>query len=96
MSNSVYDVLKWIGLIAVPVITFLTALINIWNIPYGDQIIATLAAIDVLIGAIVAIAKVQYEKKRKVVVTDVASSIEAIGSEDDEKIDTVEEQNQEE
>lgn len=96
MSNSVYDALKWIGLIAVPVITFLTALVNIWNIPYGDQIIATLAAIDVLIGAIVTIAKVQYEKKRKVVVTDVASSIESIGSDQDEKIDTVEEQNREE
>ena len=85
MSNSVYDTLKWIGLIAVPVITFLTALVNIWNIPYGDQIIATLSLIDVLIGAIVSIAKVQYEKKQKVVVTDVASSIEAIGSDQDEK-----------
>jgi len=95
MSNSTYDVLKWIGLIAVPVITFLTAIVNIWNIPYGDQIIATLAAIDVLIGAIVTIAKVQYSKKHKTVVTDVASSIEALNDKD-EKVDAVEEQSQEE
>ncbi len=64
MNDKVYDILKWVGLIAVPVLTFLTAIVNIWSIPCGDQIIATLAAIDVLIGAIVTIAKVQYEKKK--------------------------------
>lgn len=65
MSNKTYDILKWIGLITVPVITFLTALVNIWGIPYGSQIVATLAAIDVLIGAIVAIAKNVYDRKQK-------------------------------
>ena len=65
MKNSTYDLLKNIGLVAVPVIAFLTALINIWGIPYGDQIVATLAAVDVLIGAIVTVAKGQYERKQK-------------------------------
>lgn len=65
MSNKTYDILKWISLITVPVITFLTALVNIWGIPYGSQIVATLAAIDVLIGAIVAIAKNVYDRKQK-------------------------------
>ena len=65
MSNKTYDILKWIGLITVPVITFLTALVNIWGIPYGSQIVATLAAIDVLVGAVVAIAKNIYDRKQK-------------------------------
>ena len=67
MSDKTYDMLKLIGLIAVPVITFLTAFINIWGdgIPYGPQIIATLAAIDALIGGIVAIAKNIYDHKQK-------------------------------
>lgn len=65
MKNSTYDLLKNIGLVAVPVIAFLTALINIWGIPYGDQIVATLAAVDVLIGAIVTVAKGQYDRKQK-------------------------------
>ena len=67
MSNKTYDVLKWIGLITVPVITFLTALVNVWSdwIPYESQIIASLSLIDVLVGAIVAIAKNQYDRKQK-------------------------------
>ena len=64
MSDKMYDTLKAIGLVAVPIITFLTAIINIWNIPYGSQIVATLAAIDVLIGAIVTVAKNQYDRHK--------------------------------
>lgn len=65
MSDKVYDTLKWIGLITVPVITFLTAVVNIWGIPMGDQIVMILAAVDVFVGAVVAIAKSQYDRKQK-------------------------------
>lgn len=65
LSNKAYDTIKMIGLVAVPILTFLVAIVNIWNIPYGDQIVATLAAVDVLIGAIVTVAKGQYERKQK-------------------------------
>lgn len=64
MSDKTYDTLKAVGLVAVPIIAFLTALINIWGIPYGDQIVATLAAVDVLIGAVVTVAKGQYDRKK--------------------------------
>lgn len=64
MNDRMYDTLKAVGLVAVPVIAFVTALINIWGIPYGDQIVATLAAVDVLIGAIVTVAKGQYDRKK--------------------------------
>lgn len=64
MSDKTYDMLKVIGLVAVPVITFLAAIINIWQIPYGDQIVASLAALDVLIGAVVSIAKNAYDRKK--------------------------------
>lgn len=63
MNDKTYDILKSIGLVAVPVITFLVAIVNIWNIPYGDQIVATLAAVDVLIGAIVTVAKNIYDRE---------------------------------
>ena len=65
MSNRTYDFIKGLGLVAVPIIVFLTALVNIWNIPYGDQIVATLAAVDVLIGAFVSVAKNIYDRKEK-------------------------------
>lgn len=70
MKNSTYDALKVIGLVAVPIIVFLTALVNIWQIPYGDQIVATLAAVDVLIGAIVSVAKNIYDRKEKQIEDD--------------------------
>lgn len=65
MSNKMYDTLKFLALIATPIITFLCAIVSIWGIPYGKQITATLAALDTLIGAIVAIAKAQYDKNQK-------------------------------
>lgn len=70
MSNKTYDILKFAALIATPIITFLCAIVSIWGIPYGQQITATLAALDTLIGAIVVIAKTQYEKKQKQEETD--------------------------
>lgn len=65
LTNRQYDTIKMIGLVAVPVITFLVAIVNIWQIPYGDQIVATLAAVDVLIGAFVSVAKNIYDRKEK-------------------------------
>lgn len=65
MSSKTYDTLKFIALLITPIITFLSTLINIWNVPYGDQIVASLAALDVLVGAIVVVAKSMYDKKVK-------------------------------
>lgn len=65
LSNKTYDFIKALGLVAVPILTFLVAIVNIWNIPYGDQIVATLAAVDVLIGAFVSVAKNIYDRKEK-------------------------------
>jgi hypothetical protein len=46
-------------------VVFLTALVDIWGIPYGSQIVATLAAVDVLLGALVTIFKNMYDKSQK-------------------------------
>ena len=63
MSNKAYDTMKLISLIIAPIATFTAALSQIWNIPYGAQITATIAAADVLMGAIVTIAKKSYDKE---------------------------------
>lgn len=65
MSSKTYDTLKFIALAVTPLITFLCSVVNIWGIPYGQQITATLAALDTLVGAIVVIAKSMYDKKVK-------------------------------
>lgn len=63
MSNKMYDIIKMISLIGTPAITLIAAIISIWNIPYGAQITATLAAIDTFLGAVVVILNANYNKK---------------------------------
>lgn len=64
MSNKVYDVLKWITLVALPALTALwLALANIWGFPYAEAIGATLAAVTTFLGALLGISSLQYNKK---------------------------------
>jgi hypothetical protein len=65
MSNKTYDIIKNMALIVTPIITFLGALVSIWNIPFSAEITATLSAIDILAGAIVLVAKKIYENNQK-------------------------------
>lgn len=65
MSDKTYDTIKNVALIVAPVITFIGALVSIWNVPYAAEITASLAAIDTLAGAVVLVAKKIYEDKQK-------------------------------
>lgn len=65
MSNKTYDTLKLIALIAVPVATFISSVLKVWNVPYTTEITATLAAVDALLGALVAVLKAQYSKREE-------------------------------
>lgn len=65
MSDKTYDTIKSIALIVAPVITFVGALVSIWNVPYTAEITATLAAVDTLAGAIVLVAKKIYDDKKE-------------------------------
>lgn len=61
-NSKVYDVLKFIARYIGPIVIFLTAIINIWGIPYGEQIIATLAALEALLTKFVSMSKKKYNK----------------------------------
>ena len=62
VSNSTYDTLKKIALIAAPLITFLGAVCVIWKVPFAEQITATLAALDTLLGSILIKLGIDYNK----------------------------------
>lgn len=63
MSNKVYDVLKWIAMVALPAIgTLYFALAGIWGLPYGEQIVGTITAVDTCIGVLLGISSAQYKK----------------------------------
>lgn len=64
MSNKVYDVLKWIAMYLLPALgTLYFALASIWGLPYGEQIVGTITAIDTFLGVILGISTAQYNKR---------------------------------
>ena len=64
MSNKAYDVLKWIAMYLLPALgTLYFALAGIWGLPYGEQIVGTITAIDTFLGVILGISTAQYNKR---------------------------------
>lgn len=64
MSNKVYDCLKWIALVVLPAVaTLYGVLSNIWKLPLGDEIVATITAVDTFLGTILGISSIRYAKK---------------------------------
>lgn len=63
MSNKVYDVLKFIAQIILPAIgTLYFALASIWGLPYGEEIVGTITAVDAFLGAILGVSTAKYNK----------------------------------
>ena len=61
MSNKTYDILKYIAQIVLPALgTLYFALAKIWGLPYGEEIVGTLAAIDTFMGAMLKISSNAY------------------------------------
>ena len=64
MSNKVYNVLKWIAMYLLPAVgTLYFALAGIWGLPYGEQIVGTITAVDTFLGIILGISTNVYKKK---------------------------------
>ena len=63
LSNKTYDVLKWIPMYLLPALgTLYFALAGIWGLPYGEQIVGTITAIDTFLGVILGISTASYNK----------------------------------
>ena len=64
MSNKVYDVLKFVAQILLPAIgTLYFALAQIWGLPYAEEIVGTITAVDAFLGALLGISTMQYKKE---------------------------------
>lgn len=64
ISNRMYDILKFVAQIALPALGSLYfALSTIWGLPYGEQIVGTITAIDAFLGAILGISTKMYNKE---------------------------------
>jgi imidazoleglycerol phosphate synthase glutamine amidotransferase subunit HisH len=62
LSNRAYDVLKQVVQIVLPAVaTLYFALSQIWGLPYGEQVVGTVAALSVFLGAILGLSSLQYK-----------------------------------
>lgn len=63
MSNKTYDILKYLAQIVLPALSVLIiSFFEIWHIPYGEAISASIMAIDTFMGAILKISSDRYKE----------------------------------
>jgi imidazoleglycerol phosphate synthase glutamine amidotransferase subunit HisH len=61
LSNRAYDVLKQVVQIVLPAVgTLYFALSQIWGLPHGEQVVGTVAALSVFLGAVLGLSSLQY------------------------------------
>lgn len=65
LTNQQYDILKLFAILILPISEFVSAIASIWGLPYGAQIVATLVALDTLLGAVVKVASDNYQKGKE-------------------------------
>jgi hypothetical protein len=66
MTNKTYDTLKVIAQIVLPALgTLYFALAGIWGLPYGEQIVGTITAVDTFLGAVLKISSDRYKEVGK-------------------------------
>ena len=61
-KDKTYDIVKTIALILPLFITLYGGIGKIWNIPYTDNIVLTLTAINAFIGGLVKLSNTKYNK----------------------------------
>ena len=65
LNDKAYSILKWLGLIVLPALaTLVIAVFEIWGLPYGAQIGATITAISTFIGAIIRVSQYCIDKEK--------------------------------
>lgn len=61
-NDKVYGTLKWIAQYFLPAAgTLYFALSGIWGLPYGEQIVGTITAVDTFIGVLLGISTANYK-----------------------------------
>ena len=63
LNNSVYDVLKWTTMVLLPAFgSFYFGLSQIWNFPYPQEVVGTVACTELFIGALIGISHASRDK----------------------------------
>lgn len=63
LSNQTYDILKWIAQYFLPALGTLYYTISLlWGLPYTEQVVGTIVAVDMFLGALLGISMSSFKK----------------------------------
>lgn len=63
MNDKMYEALKWVAQYLLPAIgTLYFTVSGIWGLPYGEQVVGTITAVDTFLGVILGVSSYQYKK----------------------------------
>lgn len=63
IPDKIYNILKWVAIIALPALSvFYFTISQIWGLPYGTEVSATIDALALLIGALIGVSNYNYKK----------------------------------
>ena len=66
LTDKLYNVLKYLCQVGLPALgTFYFALARIWNLPYSEQVVGTIAAITTFLGVLLGISSYNYYNNNK-------------------------------
>lgn len=65
INNKTYDILKWTAQYLLPAIaTLYFTLAQLWGLPYSEQIVGTITAVDTFLGVLLGISSAEYNKTK--------------------------------
>lgn len=67
LTNKTYDRLKWIAQYLLPALgTLYFTVSGIWGLPYGEQVVGTITAVDTFLGVVLGVSSAEYQKQNEV------------------------------
>lgn len=82
-NSKFYDALKWIALVALDAVGLAyEELAQVWNLPFGNEVMKTCAIISVLIGTLIGVSSRKYHSQKTD--TDTTEYDELLTERDDE------------
>jgi hypothetical protein len=65
-NNKVYDILKWVAMVGLyGLAVLMSGLGEIWHIPYTNEIVKTITLVGTVLGILLGISNINYNKKNK-------------------------------
>ena len=66
LSNKTYDTLKWTAQYLLPALgTLYFSVSQIWGLPYGEEIVGTITAVDTFLGVLLGLSSLMWEISSK-------------------------------